>query len=203
MAQVDSENITATPTDPTRRHFLSRAAGAAAGGAALSLAIPPAVAGAFDPIFVLIEAHKTAENDFRAAVHHECALEQTIDEAKCKGNAYGGEVTIVETDDPRWTEAFVRTNDASRNVEAAALRMLEESPASLAGVVALLDYAVEYVQAGNCWPQDLEDKEKACRIFLNQTPWQHYVIANAAEFLRGLSAPTPTGAAAQRQQIAA
>jgi hypothetical protein len=144
------------------------------------------------------EVHKAAENDFRAAVHHEFAVEQTIERAKRKGNARHGEVTIVATDDPRWTEAFVRTHDASKNVEAAALRMLEEPPASLAGVVALLDYAVEYVKAGNSWPQDLEGEEKACCNFLGQTPWQHYVIANTAEVLRGLAgAPTPAGAAMQ------
>jgi hypothetical protein len=38
MAQVDSENSTAIPADPTRRRFLSNAAGVAAGGAILALA---------------------------------------------------------------------------------------------------------------------------------------------------------------------
>src|SRR5258708_5406064 len=48
----------------TRRGFLSRAAGLAAGGTALALAIPPARA-ADDPVFALIAAHR----EINAAVH--------------------------------------------------------------------------------------------------------------------------------------
>ena len=45
MAQVDSENSTAMPADPTRRSFLSTAAGVAAGSTVLALAtIPTALA---------------------------------------------------------------------------------------------------------------------------------------------------------------
>jgi hypothetical protein len=59
MAQVDSKNITAAPADPTRRRFLSQAAGVAAGGTVLALASLPASAAA-DPVFALIEAHRAA-----------------------------------------------------------------------------------------------------------------------------------------------
>jgi hypothetical protein len=64
------------PTAPTRRRFLSQAAGVAAGGTILALTtIPPAPAtaapaGLPDPVFSLIEAHRTA----RAA--HLVALEE-------------------------------------------------------------------------------------------------------------------------------
>ena len=45
MAQADSKNSTVAPVVPTRRHFLSQAAGVAAGGTVLALAtIPPAAA---------------------------------------------------------------------------------------------------------------------------------------------------------------
>ncbi len=114
------------------------------------------------------------------------------------------EVTVVTTDDPRWTDACIRIRDASNEVEALAFRMLNEPPASVEGVTALLDYAVAYVDAGNLWPQDITDDVEAHQRFLGQAPWQHYVIANTAEALRGLTgAPTPAAAAARRQQIAA
>jgi len=47
MAQVDSENTTALPVAPTRRRFLSTAAGIA-GGTALALAAVPASAVSLD-----------------------------------------------------------------------------------------------------------------------------------------------------------
>jgi hypothetical protein len=59
------------PPCSTRRHFLSGAAGVAAGGTPLALAtIPPAPAAdapasALDPVFALIAAHR----DFNATVH--------------------------------------------------------------------------------------------------------------------------------------
>jgi hypothetical protein len=49
MAQADSNISTPAFVDPTRRRFLSQAAGVAAGGTVLALAtIPPASAGALD-----------------------------------------------------------------------------------------------------------------------------------------------------------
>ena len=72
MAQANINNSTSMPVDQTRRRFLSRAAGVAAGGAALALAtIPPAPAvgapaGALDPVFALIAAHKQIMETVRA-----------------------------------------------------------------------------------------------------------------------------------------
>jgi hypothetical protein len=75
------------PVDPTRRHFLSQAAGVAAGGTVLALAIPaPAAANAPrgrsanpDPVFGLIEAHRTATDLHGAALKEQARLEQIGD----------------------------------------------------------------------------------------------------------------------------
>jgi hypothetical protein len=56
MAQVDSENSTSMPVDPTRRRLLTIAAGATA----LTLAPARASAPAADPIYAAIERHKAA-----------------------------------------------------------------------------------------------------------------------------------------------
>jgi hypothetical protein len=63
MAQVDSENSTSMPVDPTRRRFLTVAAGAT------TLTVAPArAAPAVDPIYAAIERHKAACVPWDAAI---------------------------------------------------------------------------------------------------------------------------------------
>jgi hypothetical protein len=82
MSQADSTNSTPMPAEATRRRFLSHAAGVAAGGTVLALAaIPPAPAlaaptGLADPVFSLIEAHRTA-----VEAHYSAVTEQDRREA--------------------------------------------------------------------------------------------------------------------------
>jgi hypothetical protein len=56
--------------DPTRRRFLSTAAGIAAGGTALALAMSPARA-SDDPVFGLIETHRAAHAALEAAIYRD------------------------------------------------------------------------------------------------------------------------------------
>jgi hypothetical protein len=125
MTQADSENTTAMPVAPTRRRFLSTAATLAAGGAALGLAIPPALA-SNDPIFVAIEKHKIARAAVSAAVdrhnHHEDA--HTYDAV---GSAFE-----AETD--------------------AACAILSIRATTAAGLVAFLQYVTEADTDGMGWP---------------------------------------------------
>ena len=75
------------PVVSTRRRFLSQAAGAAAGGTALALApIPPAPAaaapaGLLDPVFSLIEAHRTARAAYLVALAEHTRLDRLGDPA--------------------------------------------------------------------------------------------------------------------------
>jgi hypothetical protein len=84
MAQANSDNSTPMPAVSTRRRFLSQAAGVAAGGAALALAIPPASAaaapaGLADPVFSLIEAHRTAMAAYDVALAEHTRLDRLGD----------------------------------------------------------------------------------------------------------------------------
>jgi hypothetical protein len=85
MAQANSDNSTPMPAVSTRRRFLSQAAGVAAGGTVLALAtIPPASAaaapaGLADPVFSLIEAHRTASALHSAALREQARLEEAGD----------------------------------------------------------------------------------------------------------------------------
>jgi hypothetical protein len=81
MAQVDSENTTAMPVDPTRRRFLTVAAvGSIVGAGSLaaatqtpSLAVPAALQ---DPVFGLIEAHRKASVVHLASLREQERLEK-------------------------------------------------------------------------------------------------------------------------------
>jgi hypothetical protein len=65
MAQVDSENTTAMPVDPTRRRFITIAA---AGAAAIATTAPGiADVAEPDPIYAAIEAHRKAYATMQAA----------------------------------------------------------------------------------------------------------------------------------------
>jgi hypothetical protein len=73
------------PVDPTRRRFLSQAAGVAAGGTVLALATIPfasaaaAPAGLADPVFGLIEAHRTARAAHLVALEEQTRLDRIGD----------------------------------------------------------------------------------------------------------------------------
>jgi hypothetical protein len=77
MAQANSENSRDAPVVQSRRRFLSQAAGVAAGGTILALAgALAAPAGALDPVFALIEAHKATE----AALAVACAEKERLED---------------------------------------------------------------------------------------------------------------------------
>jgi hypothetical protein len=97
------------PVDPTRRHFLSQAAGVAAGGTVLALAtIPPAsaaaaLAGALDPVFSLIEAHRMAHAAYLIALAEHTRLDHLgdpdaylISEAPCAAQ-FGAFLKLIGT----------------------------------------------------------------------------------------------------------
>jgi hypothetical protein len=138
MAQVDSENSTALPVDPTRRRFLSTTATLAAGSAAVALAIPPAFA-ADDPIFDAIDAHKAAFAHVIAAIDVEQAVEAAIP-ADIR-------LQIHETDE-RWLESG-KAVSAAWDAEGDAA-MVNVYPTTAAGVMALLDYAISADAMAKC-----------------------------------------------------
>jgi hypothetical protein len=127
MTQADSvhstppSNTSALPVDPTRRRFLSTA-----GGAVLALAtIPPAAAaaapaGMADPVFGLIEAHRTA------SVTHSVALEE--------------QARLGSIDDPL---ADSVATDACYADVGAFHDLIQTAPTTFAGLVAWTSYLHE------------------------------------------------------------
>ena len=119
MAQVDSENTTALPVDPTRRRFLSTAAGIAAAGTALALAIPPAAA-THDPVYALIETHRAKTAALDAILHDKSSLEGA-------GRPFDDSLA-----------------DAAHDAEEDALtELIETVPPTLGGIIASMVYITE------------------------------------------------------------
>jgi hypothetical protein len=171
--------MTAAPAEltPDRRTFLAQAAGglvfAATAGAALG--------GTIDPIFAAIENHKTAYRKMEAVVSEHSRLESTLPRDKCKSSISVWEEKIVATDDPRWIEserAVIRSFDAETD---AACVLVSICPTTIAGIMALLRYAVAVDKDGEAWPRELVSDDGA-----KTRSWHYFLIEVIAEALPGL-----------------
>jgi hypothetical protein len=177
------------PVDPTRRHFLSQAAGVAAGGTVLALATThpaPAIASQRvpDPILEAIEGHRAAYVAFSAELERQYALEEELPEERRKSSidSWETETKIVETDDPRWIDAEKAWRQASEAETDAAIKLVNVRPCTPAGILALLEYVLLCERRGDAWPQGLvddNDKERS---------WYYFLIENIATALT-LGAP--------------
>jgi hypothetical protein len=168
MTQADSVHSTPPTNSPTsRRRFLSAAATLAAGGAALGLTIPPALA-TDGPIFVAIEKHRSAFASVVAAID----VEQAAEAATPKG--------MRETDE-HYLEAREAVSAAWEAEGDAAIELLNVYPTTMAGVMALLDYAISADRDGETWPQHLlsDDGETG-------GSWHHFLIQNLTKILPDL-----------------
>jgi len=174
MAQADSNNTTFAPVDPTRRRFMSQAASVAAGSAVLAVgASIPAPAQALqrvpDPVFAAIEAHKAARVVMCAAVD---AVGVRENELKADGKR------IRDPDDAKLEECKATLSRAFDAESDAALVLVSEPPTTMAGIMALLQYAIAADTDGEGWPVDLvsDDDTKTCH-------WYYFLIASVMEAL--------------------
>jgi hypothetical protein len=89
-------------------------------------------AGEPDPIFAAIEAHRSAEAAAAAAFKH----------------------ADHEPDTPHADQAAreAAADEATDVADQLAVELLEVEPVTMAGVIALLEYAADYVDDGNSWP---------------------------------------------------
>jgi hypothetical protein len=170
------------PVAPTRRRFLSNAAGLAAGGTVLAVAaVAPALATAApaspDPIFAALEAHKAATVAFVSCISAHSKLEAELPKDRRRSNIDAHEHKIVETDDPRWIESE-RSIDGLGDAESdAACALVNVRPSTMAGVLALLEYAIAADRDGETWGVDLQDDDGKSRS------WHHFLIVMLADVL--------------------
>jgi hypothetical protein len=166
-------------TNTTRRGFLSTAA---ALGASAAVAIPANAADASgaDPIFEAIEVHRAARLAFEDAVSRGSALDEELPGEKTRSWITVWEQTIVETDDPRWIDSVHevhRTSDAETD---AACALASIAPTTMAGVVGLLQYAINI--RPEQWPEGVESDDDT-----ETRPWHYFLIEMLIAVLPGMA----------------
>jgi hypothetical protein len=181
---------TNTPVDPTRRCFLSQAAGVAAGGTVLALAtIPPALAehapaglpASPDPIFEAIEAHRLTHLSLYDALRLHSQLEDEIPGDLRKSLISVWEPKIIETDDPRWIANEHDVHHAHSAEIDAAIELVNVKPATTAGIVALLEYVLLCERGGDVWPDNLGDDDG------KERSWHYFLCENIVATMRAVS----------------
>jgi hypothetical protein len=142
MAQVDSENTTVMPIDPTRRHLLTIAA---VGAVAAAI---PADARAYpghsaDPIYAAIEKHKAAAAVWDAAVSVRADLPE-------------GPAPMT---DEQWEERC-RLDDAEEDAREplvdAGVDLVGTKPTTLAGIIAAISYIRTQMRNDAFMPWEVE-----------------------------------------------
>lgn len=164
----------ANSTNPGRRAFLTSAVAASA---AAMLGTTAAVALQPDPVFAAIEAHKVARVVMYSAVDAVSAREK---ELTAEGKRYScdrkGDIQLGECE-----SALQRAFDAEAD---AACELVGNPPVTMAGVIALLEYATAADTDGDGWPSDLQSEDgKRTRT------WQFFLIEMLADALPGMVRP--------------
>jgi hypothetical protein len=139
-----------------------------------------------DPIYEAIEGHKAARAAFECELRQHAALERELPAEKRQTLINAWERTVVPTDDPRWIAAERAIDSYSDAETDAACVLISVLPTTIAGVVALLHYAIEADTDGVGWPQALESDDGS-----KTRSWGHFLLANLALIL-----PELTGGAA-------
>jgi hypothetical protein len=145
-------------------------------------AVLQSAAAVSDPIFAAIEDHKTARATWVKWVYTHGDLENELPREKRQSSVDTWDEKIVETDDPRWIEcerAVIKASDAEID---ATIPLVDVTPTTRSGIIALLQYAVSNDTDGEGWPRDLvgDDGKTHC--------WQHFLLENILEALRAETA---------------
>ena len=165
-------------TNPGRRAFLTSAA---AVSAAAMIGTTAAVALQPDPVFAAIEAHKAAVAATSAAVGLHSALDEKLPIEKCRSSVTAWGEEIVATDDARWIDAERAVMRSYHTQDDAACELVTVRATTLAGVLALLQYATAADVDGMGWPTDLvSDDGKLTRS------WHYFLAERVAATLAGM-----------------
>lgn len=112
-----------------------------------------------DPIFRLIEAHRSAQAAMKDSFTVQSRLEGEIPRGKRESQIDQWETKIVDSDDPRWIACQRQVNAACEADTQAALDLIQDAPATIKGAIALLQYVAEAEVDGFEFPDGLVEDE--------------------------------------------
>jgi hypothetical protein len=173
-------------SNPGRRSFLLKAATVAAGSAALTVAAGSSVLAyqnGPDPILAAIEAHRAVTVELHSVLAVQSGLERTLPRDRRQSSIDAWEEKITATDDPRWIECQ-RAVHAMFDAETdAAIELLDVRPATMLGLIALLQYVTAADSGGETWPSELlsDDGSKT-------RSWHYFLIEAVADVLANMPA---------------
>ena len=144
----------------------------------MTLPLPAnAFQGVPDPIFDAIEAHKAARPAMYSAIDDRSAAE---DEIMGSGTAVRNARAAGKAD--RLVVCESALSSAFENETEAACVLVTVTPTTLAGIIALLEYAIVADTDGEGWPIDLSDDDEGGRI----RSWHFFLIERLAKALPGM-----------------
>jgi hypothetical protein len=130
-----------------------------------------------DPIFAAIGAHRAATAGVLAITEAHSALETELPTDKRRSIVTVCGEEIVATDDPRWIDCQRAVVLAWKVQDETAVALLNVRPTTLAGVTALLRYAVEADVDDQVWPAELLTDDG------RQRSWHQFLAENVAAAL--------------------
>ena len=136
-----------------------------------------------DPVLQAIAAHKKAFAAYNELCVQQDELEKAIPRDKRKSNS--GFDEMVETDDPRWLEFQAQLKKLADAEDEAECDLANIQPTTVAGVIALLEYAASVekeVGFREIYFDPDEPDQKTGRS------WHYFVNRNLADTLRSIAA---------------
>ena len=128
-----------------------------------------------DPIFAAIEAHKAARAIVYSAIDPVEAREKHLAGEGKRGRDREGDTQLEEC-----KAALSRAFECETE---AACSLVSEQPTTMAGVMALLQYAIAADTDGEGWPSDLVSDDDG-----KTRSWHFFLIESLAEVLPGMVA---------------
>jgi hypothetical protein len=151
------------------------------------LSPPSSISGSpADPAFDAIDAHRRAVAAYNATCVQQEQLEADIPREKRQtGYCPGEDLEVAEADDPRWIAFETDMKSCTEAEIDAECELADVVPTTLAGVIALLDYATT-VEKGTGFREIYFDPDEPEQKLGRS--WYYFVTRNLADSLRAIAA---------------